>query len=53
MRYYATIKVEQTYEVEAETPEQAEQYFRARGVDIAEDVVFCNPDWETLEVEEV
>ena len=31
MRYYATIKVEQTYEIEADTEEQAEQYFRAGG----------------------
>ena len=53
MRYYATIQVEQTYEVEAETPEQAEEYFRNKGVCIPEDVVSCNPDWETLEVEEV
>ena len=53
MRYYATIKVEQTYEIEADTPEEAEQFFRAKGVGIAEDVIYCNPEWETLEVEEV
>ena len=53
MRYFATIQVEQTYEVEADDIEKAEQYFRARGINIAEDVIYCNPDWNTLEMEEV
>jgi hypothetical protein len=53
MRYYATIKVEQTYEIEADTLEQAESYFLNQGIGIPDDVVSCNPDWETLEVEEV
>jgi len=51
MRYYATIQVEQTYEVEADTPEEAENYFRTwlkRGEPITE-----SPNWETLEMEEV
>jgi hypothetical protein len=53
MRYYATIQVEQTYEVEADSPEQAEEYFRNKGICISEDVIFCDPKWETLEVDEV
>jgi hypothetical protein len=53
MRYYATIKVEQTYEIQADTLEQAEQYFLNKGVGVPDDVVYCNPDWETLAMEEV
>ena len=51
MRYYATIKVEQTYEVEAEDAERAEHYVRswmARGEAVMESI-----DWSTLEIEEV
>jgi hypothetical protein len=53
MRYYATIKVEQTYEVEADTPEQAEEYFRNRGIDCAESAIYNAPDYDSLEIEEV
>ena len=51
MRYYATIQVQQVYEVEADNAEDAENYFRAwirRGEPITE-----SPDWDTLEMEEV
>lgn len=53
MRYYATILVEQTYEIEADTPEQAEHYFRNRGIDCAEGAIYNNPDYDTLEIEEI
>ena len=51
MRYYATIKTEQTYEIEAENPEEAERYFRAK-INPGEPVTNY-PDWATLEIEEV
>lgn len=53
MRYYATIKVEQTYEIEADSPEQAEEYFRNRGIDCAEGATYNEPDYDTLTIEEV
>lgn len=53
MRYYATILVEQTYEVEADTPEQAENYFRARGADNQTHLVTSSADWDSLTIEEV
>ena len=52
MRYYATILVEQCYEVEAESPERAEDYFRARGADNTH-LVSSSADWDTLQIEEV
>lgn len=52
MRYYITILVEQTYEVEAEAPEKAEDYFRARGAN-NEQLVSSLPNWDTLLIEEV
>jgi hypothetical protein len=51
MKYYATIQVEQTYEIEAENAERAEHYIRSwlvRGSPITENI-----DWDTLEIEEV
>jgi len=53
MRYFATIQVEQTYEVEADTPEEAEEYFRARWISRKDEAVNNFPNWDTLEIEEV
>ena len=52
MRYFATIQIEQTYEVEADTPEEAEEYFRARW-NSRDEAVNNSPNWDTLEIEEV
>jgi len=52
MRYFATILVEQTYEVEADNPEDAEEYFRARWIN-RDEAVNTSPNWDTLEIEEV
>jgi len=51
MKYYATIKVEQTYEIEAESREQAEKYFRARWTN-QDGTLSTDPDWNTLKIEE-
>lgn len=52
MLFHATIKVSQTYEIEADDIEQAEHYFRNRGIDCPEGAIYNDPDWETIEMEE-
>ena len=53
MQYYATIQVGLTYKVEAESHEQAEEFFRNRGISISEDVIESDPNWNTLVIEEI